>query len=199
MQILQDSNLDPRHPAYRRLPPLLDMRQAHNRLFEHSFSDEASPGWQAALQRYKQVMSGPYGSTDLPIKMFNDLDTLIFHGDLKHRVNMKWEACDKVGISQSFGGTLLGLTIPPTTWSVPRIRIRINIDVDWRQLPRKMLIGTVVHEMLHAYYYVHCGVAGYQDVVTERGMDISHGVFFYSAGKRIEQRWGLELFDLQGA
>ncbi|KAI7052050.1 hypothetical protein KC327_g686 [Hortaea werneckii] len=194
LQILQDSSIGPQHPAYRHLPPFLSMHDAYRRLISKHQGEESSPDWQAALRRYIEAMSAPYGSLDLPIKMFNDLDTLIFHGDLKHRVNMRWETCRRVGLCRPYQ-TLLGITMAPTNWTIPRIRVGINIDVDWRKVPRTQLIGTVVHEMLHAYFYVHCGVAGHRDLVLGGRMDEGHGVYFYAAGRQLERRWRLTLFD----
>lgn len=177
---------------------MMPMEQAYNRLISRTDAEVGTAAFQAAIRRYHDAVCAPSGSYDLIIKMFNDLDTLIFHGDLRGRVNLRWEALDHVtvlGRHTEKNGELLGVTIPPVSWHVPRVRIRLNVDVDWTQIPRWVLIGTVVHEMLHAYFYVHCGVVGYHDSITEEGMDRSHGRFFHAAARHVEAVWGLQLLD----
>ncbi|KAK4539580.1 hypothetical protein LTR36_010516 [Oleoguttula mirabilis] len=127
---------------------------------------------------------------------FNDLDTLLFHGDLRRRVNVKWESLRAIGlVSRGYNpDEILAFKLLPASWFVPRVRTRLNADLDWACMPKKVVIGAPGHETLHAYYYIHCGVAGYRDVVNGPGMDNAHGFFFTLVAETIEVETGLNLF-----
>ena len=68
------------------------------------------------------------------IKVFDDLDLLLFHRDLKHRVNVRWESFKLINSARLTRNdperVVFAFTTPPVPWAVPRVRIRLNADVD---------------------------------------------------------------------
>ena len=166
------------------------MKQAFHRLFQPE--DDPAPEREAARQRYRQAMQNPHWSSDMPIKMFNDIDILLFRGDLRRRVNVKWDSFRAISICQQ-PDQILGFTMPPNTSHAPRVKIRLNTDQDWARLGKRALLGTLAHEMLHAYFFIHCGVSGYHDLVTVPGMDSGHGFYFTRAAELMEVHSGLKM------
>lgn len=151
-----------------------------------------------ALQRYHIALSMPEDSFDIAIKMFNDLDAILFHGDLKRRVNARWIDLRHDPVSAESARIRaprwLAATNMPCDARWPRVWLRLNTHSPLWGREKRFVMATLVHEMIHAYFYVHCGETGCDDEVTERGMDEGHGFFFHEARKRIEALTGLTLW-----
>ena len=98
------------------------------------------------------------------------------------RVNFERESFKAINVLQRPDQTL-GFTMPPNTKHAPRVKIRLNADLDWASLGKRALLGFLAHEMLHAYFFIHCGVSGYHDLVTMPGMDSGHGIYFTRAAR----------------
>lgn len=120
-------------------------------------------------------------SWDLTVKMFNDLDTIVFHGDLRNRVRVQWIDLRTIG---EHG---LAFTQPPANYNVGRITINMSSDTNWTELPEGLMLGVPLHEMLHAYFMVWC-----RDDTTEayyeRGQNPEHGEIYMRCARRIERK-----------
>ena len=150
-------------------------------------------------------MDLPKLGPDLQVKMFNDLDKVLFHGDLKRRVILRWadtgECFERVGPGYGPGEGPGAMTIEAGTDGQPRIHIRMNAIA--AQLPyphgppmadrNAFYIGVVVHEMVHAWFFVHCGLRGpgspgFVDPALGPGQDPHHGYYFYDPAKCVIER-----------
>ncbi|EMC91059.1 hypothetical protein BAUCODRAFT_313650 [Baudoinia panamericana UAMH 10762] len=112
---------------------------------------------------------------DLMVKIFNDLDTCVYGGDLHHRVRL--DACP---LPSSALGVTRNCGIP----GIKRIHMSITTNTDWSdvtQHPHAQILGVLIHEMLHAYYFVWCG--NQADV----GDTTGHGRYFHTAAAEIEK------------
>ncbi|OQO07518.1 hypothetical protein B0A48_07215 [Cryoendolithus antarcticus] len=117
--------------------------------------------------------------------MFHDLDAALFNGQLRGRVILNWEA---VNIYQN---RKLGYTehVLAAGDDPEHIKIALRYNMDWSCYPRHLMIGVLVHEMLHAYFMIYCGTC--EEPLTLR--DAGHGEYWMCAAFIIEQRTGLLL------
>nr|OQO25256.1 hypothetical protein B0A51_07037 [Rachicladosporium sp. CCFEE 5018] len=118
---------------------------------------------------------------DLPMKMFHDLDAALFHGQLRGRVILRWEAVNiyqnrKLGYAQH----VLAAGDDPEY-----IKIALRFNMDWSCRPRHYMIDVLVHEMLHAYYIMRCGA----------GTDTpgGHGPLFVQSAMKLRSMTGLDV------
>ncbi|KAK4553281.1 hypothetical protein LTR86_009581 [Recurvomyces mirabilis] len=184
--------MNARSLAWRPLNSAISQGEALERLLapsarKHGFND--------TLNRIRQAMRMPHASGSLLIKIFNDLDTVIFHNKLRRRIFLSWRhltqedpelICNPCAV-------LWGQTNPANFRGQPRIAIELNTQAPWHATTRKDSVGVLVHEMLHAWFMVHCGIP--DDVVVAKGMDVHHGYYFHSARVYIEQNFGLVLLE----
>ncbi|OQO09053.1 hypothetical protein B0A48_05944 [Cryoendolithus antarcticus] len=127
---------------------------------------------------------------DLPAKMFNDLDLMIFHGQLRGRFVLRWEATT-IADPGLLGNTL---KIPSEGPSRPgHVRIALRYTMDWSCYPRPLMIGVLVHEMLHAYFIIMCGTGTEESTLR----DTAHGDYWMSAAVVIGQKTKLDLSALR--
>lgn len=145
---------------------------------------------------------------DLCIKIFNDYDIVLFHRTLQRRVYLRWLPYSEIPALVAMRGELscIGLTQPQDTGGMmmmmmmhaggnnllPRIVITLRADLNWSALPRLAPLGTLVHEMLHAYFLVKCGFVGAQEFLAE---DAYHGPVWTAAGRFLEGKTGLHIVD----
>ncbi|KAK6438811.1 hypothetical protein LTR95_004993 [Oleoguttula sp. CCFEE 5521] len=121
---------------------------------------------------------------DLPFKMFNELDQLFFGHQLQGRVVLCWNIfgdADRNPIGTTHSSPTAG-----------RARIELRLDLDWDAFGRDQILATLLHEMLHAYFFVMCGNAN--DLADPDWESVKgHGEFWQVARKEIESITGLAL------
>ncbi|KAK4547316.1 hypothetical protein LTR36_000971 [Oleoguttula mirabilis] len=104
---------------------------------------------QQARARLHRAWNLPSWQTtpDLYIKIFNDLDLLLFAGQLYKRVCISWKDLDNIEASALTWARM------PFGWWHRRIRIHLGRSL-YLESPKAVVWGTVIHEMLHAYIMV---------------------------------------------
>ncbi|KAK5107952.1 hypothetical protein LTR62_000497 [Meristemomyces frigidus] len=194
LRILQDPNFGPAHSNWRPHPAPIHPREALAKFFESPEADQKS---REAEERLQRALSQPDARFDLLIKIFNDLDTVIFQNQLRRRVLLQWSQHDLVPSDPRNRGNpdgfVLAQTHEPGWAGQARIAIIMNLQAPWQELRRQRMVGSLVHEMVHAWYKVHC--VPFTDTVTEphRRMGIGHGYYFWMIGRWIERKFGLRL------
>ncbi|KAK5137578.1 hypothetical protein LTR08_007873 [Meristemomyces frigidus] len=184
--ILQYPHYSPRNSGWRPLPSqTMPQSRALQQLLSR-LDAKPSKSQEAAATRIRATEGKPI-TWELLVKMFNDLDTLVFSGDLYHRVCFRW--VDMRFTAEEYSGQLgFAQTPGPGRWNTERIRICMSSDLNWRQWPRFYALGVLLHEMLHAYFMVWCGD---NDIGSAEGHH--HGPMFTRAAKRIEKYTGMDL------
>ena len=105
---------------------------------------------------------------DLAVKIFSDLDTVIFGGKLKGSVMVKWyfmeerdptlTVIDEDG--NALQGVALGFCSKTRSWERGQRRIFLNahsvLESQHHQTWLEMVRGAMLHEMCHAHKYVRC-------------------------------------------
>ncbi|MCJ1226298.1 hypothetical protein MMC12_002948 [Toensbergia leucococca] len=138
-------NMDRNKTQYAAATDLVDFLHPRNRLgsfgLDRLNANIRTPGW------------GP----DIVVKAFHDLDKVFFQGRLEGRVTIKWKKAKFFKYDSSKGKTY------GSTWSkAPRgAQIFLNADaifLDQTSDPFKDMWGTLLHEMIHAYFDVMCGI-----------------------------------------
>lgn len=157
LHILQSTTFDYHHREWRALPLSVDLQEAHRRLeaFAHS-------GWTQRLRDARYRLWEAYNlpqeriTADLFIKIFNDLDKVLFNGVLRNRVRVSWEYISNRAPDVPPMGKGLAFC-RPAQWLTQHIeRNSIIIDAAWQpQLcNREISWGVLIHEMLHAYLII---------------------------------------------
>ncbi|KAK4560480.1 hypothetical protein LTR86_005677 [Recurvomyces mirabilis] len=118
---------------------------------------------------------------DLPFKIFDDLDFLLFDNQLRRRVHLSWFDLGR--------GHLLGQTIFDS--STPRISINLNqielLDaIDGMDVP--LTWGALVHEMLLAWAFV---------MINPGERRAGHGREFECAAAALTKKLGLRGLDVE--
>ena len=171
------------------------MFQALNRLLDdNSATDDEATARAAAHQRITAFeASGVPVLWDLAIKIFNDFDVSYFHGDLRRRVLLKWK---EFGIWEEIrplkdSSIAIGCTCDANqAYNVhPRVMIALRTDCDWSH-PALSVLGTLLHEMVHAFFAINCGAEGATD---EPGDNRDHGPIWTAAAEKIEELSGHKL------
>jgi hypothetical protein len=163
---LQKSSFGPKDKGWRAEPPVIPIAQAWKRLASQCSESKPTGARAAAINNIRQVTKNE-GSTmslkAIPLALFNDLDTYCFGGDLRHRINVRWDSPTRVGetFTTSADNINLGLTLSPIKeGKLPRVYIRLNAEAterDWATIdasPKRAVLAVMVHEMIHAYYRV---------------------------------------------
>ena len=138
-----------------------------------------------ALLRFEEARKVDNPEWDLVTKVFNDVDTLFFHGELKGRVQLEW-----MDIAGTLGLPHCGLTTTPgvNVHTSPRgVQLRLSTSYDWARAARQAAFAMLIHEMLHAYFGIKCGWRC-AEPVWEPGADAFHGLWFMTAAKELERR-----------
>ena len=152
--------------------------EAYDQL-HHFLRQSLSGSQEAAHQRiaktWYQARHAHYADRDLPFRIFNDLDTLLFNNHLHHRIHLSWLNLGR--------GRLLGQTIYDS--SKPRISIVLNAselldDPSGAAVP--LLWGALIHEMLHAWAFI---------VIRPSERRAGHGRDFERAAAAMARRLGL--------
>ena len=140
------------------------------------------------MAQYAAAFKGLQGAATLPkmwdliAKIFNKIDILIFHGQLRNRVRLRWG--DMPGSDER----IAAFTLKDDAHPEIRIEIVLNCKKDYTVRPRNVVMGILVHKMLHAYFLVRCGIATEPPI----GPDIrGHGMVWKRAAYDIEQMTGL--------
>ncbi|KAK5112816.1 hypothetical protein LTR85_011150 [Meristemomyces frigidus] len=149
LSIIQDRRYLPSgRYDYPRPDQLLSKNEAYGRL-RAFLSGPENDSERHAHNNLERAWSVPANSVtpDLYIKIFNDLDELLFDGQLCNRVLVTWE---------DLHGDLLGNTSSRSNGNCcPADRIHIQLDRNMFYEESKAKVwGTLVHEMLHAYMFV---------------------------------------------
>lgn len=103
----------------------------------------------------KRMDFGP----DLAVKAFGDLDLLFFGGWLRDNVRVQWvKANDHARFSQAAKRVWAVATHLPERG---KCLIKLNADILLRRSdeedPLRFILGTLLHEMCHAYDMIRCG------------------------------------------
>lgn len=141
---LQDTQLHPRTEP----DTHMSMGEATRRLENaHRSGNPLNAGQKAALQRLQDLEKvGKYGP-DIVFKIFNDLDTLLFHGALNGNVYLRWSSTDEF-IRQNGYGEASGRTSQPGFVAM-RVGIQLNEGVLQLSTTRlRDVISTLVHECI---------------------------------------------------
>ena len=163
----------------------MHMRDAAEQLFApHPIKQTTE--YRAARDRILATSEHDF-TPDLLVKMFNDLDTVVFHGDLRYRVCLRWTDMRTLGMRGDGGCTLA-----PSNYNIGRIDIFLSADIDWSAYPDDLPLGVLLHEMLHAYFMVWCRNATIE-MDPEPGQLPTHGRIFMAAARRIERRMCVDL------
>lgn len=195
LRILQDASFGPRSSGGRLYPGWwISVEEAFQRLFQPAANNADTNEKRQRIHRTVQSLQQSQKLTwDLVIKMFPDIDACYFHGDLRRRVHLCWRTFP----DYQCGG---GLTIWPgfQGGSNPRVRISLRTDMKWESLPNTFALALLVHEMIHAYFLVHCGHPGALEMAAQ---DPAHGPLFVAAAERLERMMGFHIsvrleFDL---
>ena len=129
----------------RPLPRPIALKDAARRLFQrHRTEKHNRTGKEDAWDRIQDAFDES-PSWDLYVKMFNDLDTVVFHGNLRHRVHFRWEE-----VRRNTRNNALAFTETPEQVNGTRIAIVMSSDTDWSHHALEDGMGVLLHEMLHA-------------------------------------------------
>lgn len=192
LAILQDENFNSSSAGWRPPPRQITMPQALDRLLQdHNTTVEEAAEWAASHRRIIAFRdSGKPVMWDLVVKIFDDFDTVYFHDDLRRRVLRKWKQFGPwVEIRKvRYHEVALAATCAPgePTNTNSRVLIAMRSDCEWGR-PDTDLLGCLLHEMLHAFFIIHCG--GQAAMEDNHG----HGRIFVTAAKSIVVRCGLDL------
>lgn len=178
LSILQNPMVGPEHKHYRKNPPKISHQQAYERLCTYQRADARSRNRWKALH---EAMKCEKLTWDLIIKVFDDLDACYFNGDLRRRVHVRWKPFR--GKEQ----VAMGMTEPVNLYH-NRVTIYLRTNYKWEALPKTTALGTLVHEMLHAYFLIHCG-----DTKESGCVDPVHGPIFTAAARMLERLTSLDL------
>lgn len=142
----------------------------HNSLTKRARSSE-----QAAIDRFASAVSdfhrhGRRYGPDLPIKAFADLDEIFFGGYLGRNVCLSWssnETDKRLAVRTCHakpGAMMLGITERRgNCGEIGQCRIILNAEAIFNRGsskdPFEQMMGTVLHEMVHAYDIVRCPMA----------------------------------------
>ncbi|EME80385.1 uncharacterized protein MYCFIDRAFT_78127 [Pseudocercospora fijiensis CIRAD86] len=182
LRILQDPLFGPGSRGFRTNPPRISLQQAYERLCTYQRPDAKSNNRWKAL---REAMKCEKLTWDLIIKMFDDIDACFFNGDLRRRVYLRWRPFD--GEEE----IAIGVTMSACAWeNRKRVSISLRTNHKWEAVPKTSVLGTLVHEMVHAYFLIHCGELGSLEFGC---MDPSHGTVFTAAANMLERLTSLDL------
>lgn len=120
--------------------------------------------------------------------MFNDIDTAIFHGDLKSRVYLQWINMYDIGKGHEASAFTYHDAVG---WNTTRIMICMGTEL-LGTVPKDQIMAVLVHEMLHAYLMVWCRDSeGGERTDPRRGA--GHGPTFMECARWIEDKLDLDL------
>ena len=184
--------MNARSHAWRPLNPPISQEEALARLLAPSARKQP---WREAMNRIREGNVMQYAIYDFLIKIFNDLDTVIFHNNLRRRVYLCWKYLSDTDpeVQANPNAVLWAQANPAGFRGQQRIAIELNLQAPWGLMSRQDTVGVLVHEMLHAWYMVHCGIPN--DVVLTADMDTHHGYYFHSARMYIEQNYNFEAYE----
>ncbi|KAL8840148.1 MAG: hypothetical protein Q9205_005866 [Flavoplaca limonia] len=132
----------------------------------------------AALSRIGTALRLLDWGPDLIIKAFHDLDTAFFGGNLAGYTMVRWQSdaeFHQVGVGSSYG-----VTFTCFNGTEPQ-KIFLNAEVIFGEGSVghfKQMWGTMLHEMVHAFYAILCGNVGE-----------NHGPFFREAMLSVDRYW----------
>jgi len=153
--------------------PPLGLTEACDRLLCSPAQSITADKYAKAFTRVQTLAVAPQ-TWDLAVKAFDDFDTLLFLGELRNRVTI----CCKP-FTEKEGGTTYGGCYKQGYLGDSRVTILLNTRRDYTLLQRNFLYGVLVHEMLHAWFFISCG-----------GQNAGHGTRWRRAAQALEERTG---------
>lgn len=190
LDILQSSSFGPESPLWRKLPRPVPMEEAYARLHRGL---QPTAELEAAYARLSTVKDTPL-SAHLLVKMFNDIDTNMFHGTLRRRVCLRWVDVETLSRIKGSNAGLVQATTAPAGMLGPRTHLLMRCDFNWSQWPRRRAaLATMLHEMVHCFFEICCGDEGSD----EPGPDPGHGPMFQAGAELIG--WMTDLNLLPGS
>ena len=196
--VLQSTRLHHSDQDWRTLALPISQKAAYARL-----EASAHSGWTQCQREARKRLCNAYHipwqeqTPDLFIKIFNDLDLVLFHGLLRDRVLLRWDNVDLSLFPKvvAEGGVVAGYTSEPLwlTQHIERTLIVLNISV-FKHYNREATWGTLIHEMLHAYLYIStaCPANEQKCAKTRHASDPSHGPLFERSCNALAWRLGFE-------
>lgn len=142
----------------------------------------------------------PVEDKSMVFKIFNDLDLVFFDGTLRNNICLQVKRFDP--------------KYPADTWTRGfhslRVCIRLNVFyLDGKLRPRRKLsivIRSMLHEMCHAYLFVHCGPDAEEQYVKrseklydkKHGSKAGHGIHFPRCSREVQRRldtckWNIDM------
>jgi len=184
---VQSADIDSHHPEWRPLPYPVSFAQAALALLSppsYTGSAEYAEAWtniQAAATLPK--------TWDLILKIFNDFDKFLFHGELRSRFRVRFEdfPVHPGYLTPPFAVTKTYPDNPPK-----RIEIIFDRRTDWSHRSRNAVQGTLSHKMLHAYFYIRCRTT--DEISCGMGQGHCRGYWWTLAAMGIEFSTGFWLF-----
>ncbi|KAK3111236.1 hypothetical protein LTR53_013712 [Teratosphaeriaceae sp. CCFEE 6253] len=141
LAFLQNEHVGPKTRGWRPLHRSISRQEALQRLM---IEPRVDPKLSAAIQRIQEALTMPQAGLDLAIKMFHDLDLLLFHGQLRRRVYMRWATTVYPDLSfvppQGFG-VIFGVTTAPNQRGQVRTAIHMNMTFPWLKAKRWDMIA----------------------------------------------------------
>jgi len=193
LDILQSGETRPDTGYWRPWPATLSLSEAHDRLLRRLHKPWAVKKL-AAWGRFRKVYYKPLDSRPRAmVKAFNDMDTVLFRGVLRRRVNIQWEVRLESGcVGQAW--------YPRMENGLPTKQVHIRLSLIGLFGRRsEHLWDTLMHEMLHAYLYISTG--GETDEYYTCGKHLDYGPLFFSDAQALTERLhlkGLEVEDIGG-
>ena len=143
--------------------PFVGAMEATREVMLHNHVSRRIPPTElAAIENLRQIVYAvekrmDFGP-DLAVKAFSDLDLMFFDGQLRDNVHVQWV---KPNDDPEFAALrrVWGATMRPS--KPGKCLIKLNADLHLRQShevdPLRLMFGTLLHEMCHAYQTVRCG------------------------------------------
>jgi len=181
---LQNDRIGPQDTGWRSCPQPISCDAALQLLLSRPFTN--TPETIAAISRIQNALDGRPAGPDAAVKMFYDLEEVLFRGELRRRVIVRWASNVNgypLAVPLAPEGAI-AITIPPGGYRQPRAAILINALFPYR-ISLIEIVGFVVHEMIHAWYLVHCGGDIGDDQASLPGHDEHHGYYFFSAAESV--------------
>ncbi|MCJ1265189.1 hypothetical protein MMC22_005064 [Lobaria immixta] len=134
----------------------------------------------AAVTRLREALRIHDWKPDLVIKAFTDLDTVFFGGKLRGHITIHWRRAS--WWMQHFRSPQGYHRCMGTTQYLDRQKAKIHLNA-WRILldthyAKTAMWGVMLHEMIHAYGFVMCGLKRVTPYEQSRGWNDGHDLMF---------------------
>ncbi|KAF2239847.1 hypothetical protein EV356DRAFT_495649 [Viridothelium virens] len=201
LEVLQNANLRPGGKGWRPYPahsrPVAEVaagfvRYIKNESYCHSWTQEEFGEAASRLCGFFEDKDNGRSRDwypDIVFKVFNDLDICFFNMELCRRVYLRWQP-------HATRPGNLAVTEQPSR-SCSRVRITLYYeDLCRGRPPLFFILGSLIHEMLHAYLIVM--TSGNDHEYNMRGQPCYHGPSFVKCAKILNRIYKGRLYLLDG-